>query len=66
MSTPRDSVWTEAVSKSAPPQETGVDYQMLFMVIPPEETETGRYDFTLEGIRDQDPDSYRLVVYGWA
>jgi len=62
---------SRAVSKPSSQQLPGVNYQLLFQEVPLEESLNdepiaGHYDFTLDGLSDTDPDSYRMVVYGWA
>ncbi len=62
---------SSAVSEPSSQQLPGVDYQLLFQEVPLEESLNdelipGHCDFTLDGLSDSDPDSYRMVVYGWA
>ena len=47
-------------------QPAGVDYQRLFAE-PPESAHPAEPERnTLDGMREQDPDAYRMVIYSWA
>ena len=71
MSNSQRTELSSAVSEPSSQQLPGVDYQLLFREVPLEdslhdEPIPGHYDFTLDGLSDTDPESYRMVVYGWA
>jgi len=54
-----------------PGRSDRLDYQRFFAdsnlpVAPITDQPLDRYQVTLEGIRQIDPDSYRMVLYSWA
>ncbi len=60
-----------SVAEAIPEYAEGLDYQDFFE--DPEhideqlgEVISARYGETLAGMREADPDAYRMVVYGWA